>query len=440
MNVWHAATRRILHGSVLRLLIPTLLALLVVGGGSKGSSAEPLGAWPQWRGPDRDGISPETGLLDQWPSGGPPLAWQAEGLGEGYSSVALAGGRIYTMGSRGGKIWLFALEESTGEKVWETAIAENQQAPNCTPTLDEDAVYAVTFAGDLVCCDLESGAIRWRTSFPADFGGQMMSGWGYSESPLIDGDRLICTPGAPDAMLAALDKKTGEVIWRTAMPANSGNQGQDGAAYSSVVISQGGGLKQYVQLVGRGAIGVDARNGRFLWGYNRIANGTANCPTPVVHRNFVFVSSGYGDGGSALLELRRSGRSGITAREVYYNRANEVQNHHGGMIRIGDYLYMGHGHNNGFPLCLHLPSGREMWRPGRGPGSGSAAISAADGHLYFRYQDGTMALIEANPREYRLKGEFRLASRLGESWPHPALANGRMYLRDQNVLMCYDLR
>jgi outer membrane protein assembly factor BamB len=402
--------------------------------------ADSLGSWPQWRGPQRNGVSPETGLLSHWPSDGPPLLWQGTGAGEGYASVALAEGRLFTMGNRAGRTWLVALDDSTGEKVWETPLAEGQQAPNCTPTIDGDRVYAVTFGGDLVCCDRESGEIVWRTSFQADFGGRMMSGWGYSESPLIDGDRLLCTPGARDAMLAALDKRTGRVLWRTSVPRNLGDQGRDGAAYSSIVISQGAGTKQYVQLVGRGLVGVAATDGRLLWNYNRIANGTANCPTPVVRGNYVFASTGYGDGGSALLELRRAGRDRVNAREVYYFASNQVQNHHGGMILIGDHLYLGHGHNNGFPLCLHLVSGREMWRPGRGPGSGSAAISYADGHLYFRYQDGIMALIEADPREYRLKGEFRLASRRGESWPHPAIANGRMYLRDQDVILCYDLR
>ena len=404
------------------------------------SAAKPAGGWPQWRGPERDGVSPEIGLLQQWPAEGPPLLWQAKGLGGGYASVAVADGRIYTMGSRDGKTWLIALDEATGEKAWETPVAEDQQGPNGTPTIDDDAVYAVSFGGDLVCCDKATGNILWRTNFPAAFGGKMMSGWGYSESPLVDGDRLICTPGAQDAILAALDKRTGKVIWKTAMPTNTGDKGQDGAAYSSIVISEAAGTRQYVQLVGRGVIGVAARDGRFLWGYNRIANGTANCPTPVISGSYVFASTGYGDGGSALLELRRAGRGGVDAREVYYFRSNQVQNHHGGMIRIGDHLYMGHGHNNGFPLCVHLPSGREVWRPGRGPGSGSAAISYADGHLYFRYQDGIMALIEATPVEYRLKGEFRLASRLGESWPHPAIANGRLYLRDQDVLLCYDVQ
>jgi outer membrane protein assembly factor BamB len=281
--------------------------------------------------------------------------------------------------------------------------------------------------------------VIWQKNYGRDFGGQMMSSWGYSESPLVDGDRLICTPGAQSAMLAALDKRTGRVIWQTAMPSGLGGNGTDGAAYSSVVISNGGGVKQYVQLVGRGVIGVSAADGKLLWHYIRVANGTANCPTPVVSGDYVFTSTGY-DAGAALLKLEGAGGGRVRAREVRFFESREVQNHHGGMVLVGDYLYLGHGHNNGLPLCLHLPSGREMWRPGRGPGEGSAAVSYADGHLYFRYENGIMALIEANPEEYRLKGSFTIASRIDNSWPHPVIAGGCLYLRDQDVLLCYDVR
>jgi len=395
--------------------------------------------WPQWRGPQRDGRSPEQGLLESWPEEGPPLAWKATGLGSGYSSVAVVGDRIYTMGLRADKTCVLLALDKQGRKLWETPLQGNEEPPNCTPTVDEERVYGVTHRGLLVCCDAKTGKLLWSKDYGRDFGGRMMSGWGYSESPLVDGPRLICTPGGPQAMLAALEKRTGRVVWTTSMPDRVGPNGADGAAYSSIVISHGAGIKQYVQLVGRGVIGVDARTGRLLWGYNKIANSTANCPTPVVHENYVFASTGY-DGGAALLELQPAGRGQVVVREVYYLSGNQLQNHHGGMVLVDGYLYLGHGHNNGFPVCLELTTGRFAWRPGRGPGSGSAAVSYADGHLYFRYQDGIMALIEANPSEYRLKGKFKIASHLGESWPHPAIAGGQLYLRDQDALLCYDLR
>lgn len=393
--------------------------------------------WPSWRGPNRDGISTETGLLNAWPEGGPELLWRIDNaLGNGYSSVAIAEGRIFTIGKRMGEAQLIALNLSDGKELWAARVGGGD--PNCTPTVDEGLVYALGREGDLICCDAASGREVWRKSYRNDFGGKMMSGWGYSESPLIDGDHLICTPGAKDAIMAALNKKTGAVIWKTAMPNNVGNNGNDGAAYSSVVISNAGGVKQYVQLTGRGVISADDKTGKLLWGYNKIANGTANIPTPIVDGNTVFCSTGYGTG-AALLRIDKRGTQ-LQAREVYFLKADNFQNHHGGMILLDGFIYCGHGHNNGFPVCIDMKSGKQAWNGGRGPGSGSAAVVYADGHLYFRYQNGVMALIEANPKAYKLKGQFKLASNNGESWPHPVIHGGKLYLRDQGTLLCYDIK
>lgn len=411
---------------------------LVVANEVPGEVARRDRDWPQWRGTNRDGVSHETGLLDSWPDDGPPILWKAGDLGKGYSSVAVAQGRIFTMGKFGEDTRLVAIDVTDGTTLWETAVGPGSP-PNCTPTVDGELVFALAFDGDLLCADAATGREIWRKNFKTDFGGSMMSGWGYSESPLVDGDRLIVTPGAQDAMMAALDKRTGDLVWRAAMPADVGSAGRDGAGYSSIVIGNGGGVKQYVQLVGRGVIGVDARTGKMLWGYNRIANVTANVPTPIVTGDFVFCSSGYGDGGSALLRLTGS-RGRINAEEVWYKRSKDLQNHHGGMILIGDHVYMGHGHNNGFPVCFDLKSGRDVWRPGRGPGTGSAAVVCADGHLYFRYENGVMALIEATPKSYNLKGSFKIGIKHGNSWSHPVVSNGRLYLRDQQEMLCYDVR
>lgn len=393
--------------------------------------------WPTWRGPNRNAIADETGLLSEWSDDGPPLLWQSEGLGGGMSSLAVVGNRIFTMGRRKGKCQLVAVSREDGSELWATDVGGGN--PNCTPTVDGDLIYALGREGDLVCANVQSGSILWRKSFPRDFGGRMMSGWGYSESPLVDGDRLIVTPGSQDAVIVALDKRTGDTIWKAAMPEERPRKGKDGAGYSSVVISEAAGVKQYVQLTGRGVISVSAEDGSFLWSYNRIANGTANIPTPLIRGDFVFCSTGYGTG-SALLEIKKDGDE-LKADEVYFLGANELQNHHGGMILFGDHVYCGHGHNNGFPLCLELKTGEVAWGGKiRGAGNGSAAIVMADGHLYFRYENGTMALIEATPEEYRLKGSFRLASVNGKSWPHPVIVDGRLYLRDQGTLMCYDVQ
>jgi outer membrane protein assembly factor BamB len=398
------------------------------------------GQWPRWRNVNIDGKSAETGLLREWPENGPLLVWQVEGIGTGFGGPSVIGGTIFVMGRAKGQDCIFAMHVDDGSVQWSTPVGPGgrERGPNCTPTVDGSLLYGISIDGDFLCAQTGNGKEVWRKNFGRDFGGKMMSGWGYSESPLVDGNLLVCTPGGERAILAAMDKSTGKVVWTTPMP-YGGKQGQDGAGYSSIVISRGAGVKQYVTLVGRGVIGVAADTGRLLWRYDRIANGTACIPTCIVSGDYVFCSSGYGDGGTALLKLT-GGRGGVSAQEVYYKPANDVQNHHGGMILVGDHVYLGNKHNQGFPLCLNLQTGQDAWRPGRGPGDGSAAISYADGHLYFRYQNGILALIEATPEQYNLKSSFRLPSVRAESWPHPVIADGKLYLRDQEVMMCFNIK
>lgn len=428
-------------GPTLKRLVLSLWAIsLICGQVAPGEQTESrtdlAGDWPQWRGVNRDGLSAETGLLQAWPEQGPPLRWRVDGLGSGYSSVAIERGRVFTMGQRPDGAFLIALNTTDGSELWATSIG--QGVPNSTPTVDGDFVYALGLEGDLVCVDAETGEVSWHRNIQSEFDGSVMSDLGYSESVLVDGDRLICTPGAPDAALVALDKKTGETLWQAALPDSVGPNGIDGAGYSSAVISEACGIRQYVQLMGRGAIAVDAESGRTLWTYNRIANAYANIATPIVKEDYVFCSAAYG-AGSVLLKVSPDG-DGLEAEEVYYLDHKELQNHHGGLVLVGDYLYAGHGHNNGFPLCLGLKTGEIAWRPGRGPGTGSAAVLYADGHVYFRYENGTMALIEATPEAYRVKGQFRAATDNGKGWSHPVIAGGCLYLRDQGTLLCYGLR
>lgn len=276
--------------------------------------------WPQWRGPNRDGVSAETGLLKEWPEGGPALLWKAKGLGGGYSSVVVAGGKIFTMGNVKGGESLVAVSAKDGSPLWTLKLAGGG-GPNCTPTVDGNLVFGLTSGGVLGCATTDGEEV-WNKDFGKDFGGGMMSGWGYSESPLVDGDELICTPGAKSAILAALSKKTGETIWKAAMPSDIGSHGGDGAAYSSVVVSNGAGVKQFVQLVGRGIVSVSAETGKVLWTYNDVANSTANIPTPLVKGDYVFCSSGYNTG-SALLKLSKDGK-GVKAEEVYFLKASDM--------------------------------------------------------------------------------------------------------------------
>lgn len=401
--------------------------------------------WPQWRGRERNGISPERGLLAAWPEGGPSLVWRAEGLGAGFSSVSVADGRIYTMGDRDDRQWVVALSESDGSELWRVEVGppwvDGYGGPRGTPTVDGERVYAVGTDGDLVAIDAVSGAALWRRSLSRDFGGFMSAGqgvdWRYAESPLVDGDRLIVTPGAADAMMVALDKITGEEIWRAAVP-ELGELGADGAAYSSIVVSEGAGVRQYVQLVGRGAIGVEAATGRFLWGYNRIANDVANIATPVIDGDHVFVTTGYGTG-AALLQLQRDGDA-VTAREVWFHGGEVLQNHHGGVVLVDGVLYTGTGHNRGYPIAVRAADGEVLWGPERNAGRNSAAITYADGRLYMRYQSGIMILVEASPAGYVEHGSFPIPDAAEFSWSHPVVANGRLYLREQDRLLSYDVR
>jgi outer membrane protein assembly factor BamB len=398
--------------------------------------------WPGWRGPNRDAQSAETGLLQEWPAGGPPLAWRAQGIGTGLSSVAVVGGRIYTMGDKAGSQQVVALNKADGKILWSAKVGpvwvDDYAGPRGTPTVDGDSVYAMGTEGDLVALEAATGKERWRKSLPRDFGGSMSTMWKFSESPLVDGDRLVFTPGASDAAIVAVDKRTGQTLWKASVP-YLGPQGKDGAAYSSIVVSNGAGVKQYVQLLGRGLAGFRASDGKFLWGYNRVANNVPNIPTPIVRDNFVFASTGY-QTGAALLELRPQG-DGVAAREVYFLPSATFQNHHGGLVLVGNHIYAGHGHNKGFPISLDFTTGKVAWGGDiRNAGTGSAAVMYADNRLYYRYQNGVVLLVEATPAGYREKGSFTIPEVSNPSWPHLVVADGLLYVREQDNLYVYDVR
>jgi outer membrane protein assembly factor BamB len=363
-------------------------------------------------------------------------------VGSGFASVAVAGERIYTMGDKDGAQHVFALKRDGGAVLWQTRVGppmvDTRGGARSTPVVDGARVYALASGGDLVCLDAASGKAVWTKNLERDYGGQMMSGWAWSESPLVDGERLVFTTGARDAALVAVDKATGKDVWRAAVP-DLGAVGRDGAGYSSIVVSNAAGVKQYVQLLGRGLVGIRASDGKYLWNYNRVANRVANISTPLVRANWVFASTGY-QTGSVLLELSRSG-DGVAAKELYFLDAKTLQNHHGGLVLVGNHVYAGHGHNKGFPICVDFISGRVAWGGDvRNAGTGSAAVMYADGRLYFRYENGVVVLIEASPAGYAEKGSFTIPGVRDPSWAHLAIADGRLYVREQDNVFCYDLR
>jgi outer membrane protein assembly factor BamB len=419
-------------------LRPAILALAILVAGLSflaGAPAPKAGTkaagWPQFRGPNRDNVSPDTKLLTAWPDGGPKLAWKSEGIGAGFSSVSVVGDKIYTMGDKNGAAHLFALDRATGEQRWATKVGKaggNYTGTRGTPTVDGKLVYGIGQFGDLVCLDIEKGEEKWRTSFPKDFDGKYMRNWGYAESPLVDGDRLICTPGGTKATVVALDKLTGKEIWRC--PAG------DSAGYSSIVISNAAGVKQYVQLTSGGTIGVDAKDGKLLWRYKKTNSGVANIPTPIVLGDRILTAVGYGRG-AGLLTLSKGGETGVTMKEDYFSP--KLVNKHGGVTIVGDYAY-GDTDDSGHPYCVEWKTGELKWkRDAEGKGRKSCAITYADGHLYCRYENGNVALVPATPDGYKEVGSFQLPKGRDPSWPHPVVIGGKLYLREQNTLYCYDV-
>jgi len=401
------------------------------------------GDWPQFHGPALDSLCREGGLLQSWPEDGPKLLWTIEGLGQGYSTISIADGKFFTMGDRIGASgteaqFVLAFDLKTRKELWATPVGppHSDGGPRSTPTVDGDLVYAIGTEGDLVCLETDTGAVCWKRSFVDDFAGKYMAVWKFSESPLVDGDRLICTPGGPDATMVALDKRNGEVIWKCAIP-DIGEKGADGAGYSSPVVAEICGVRQYVQILGRGVIGVEAATGRFLWGYNPIASNVANVTRPVVRGNYVFVTTAY-NVGSALLKISSDGDA-FRADEVYFLKGREFQNHHGGVVLVGDHIYGGHGANRGDPACVEFGTGKIVWKE-RAPARGSAAILYADGHIIFRYDRGEVLLIEASPEAMKIKGRFKAIEDDGPAWPHPVIHQGKLYLRHSNMLLCYDVR
>ncbi|MEO2036270.1 MAG: PQQ-binding-like beta-propeller repeat protein, partial [Planctomycetaceae bacterium] len=395
------------------------------------------GDWPQWRGTNRNAVSNETGLLRSWMDTPPARVWKASGIGDGYSSVVIAAGQVFTTGAIDGQVLCFALDLQSGKQRWATKIGTTSRNVMATPTVHDGFVYALDPDGELVCINAIDGTELWQRNFTDEFGGRLMSGRGYGESPLIDGHKLICTPGGEDAMLVALNRRTGDLIWKSHMP-DIGEKGRDGAAFSSIVLSEAAGVRQYIQLTGRGLVGFEAKSGRYLWGYNDISNQTANIPTPLVRGDLVFSANGYHSGAVLLRLTGNPDGNGIAAQEVYRLQGNKFQNHHGGFVLIGNHIYGGHGSNNGLPTCIELQTGKIIWKR-RGPGTGSASVVAADGRLYFHYQNGVVALIDASSDGYRLLGQFDIPAG-GDSWSHPVVAHGKLFLREQNDLWVYDLK
>ena len=397
------------------------------------------GDWPQWRGVDRNGKSDETGLLSSWPDAGPRLLWKASGAGTGYSSLAVSAGRVFTMGKHGDDEFVLAFSVEDGKLLWRLrsggAFHDGRgSGPRATPTVHGDKVYAVGPKGDLTCATI-SGEIVWQVNILQRFVGGYKKSHGICESVLIEGNKVICSPGGEDHCVVALDRFTGSTIWTS--------KGlSDSTSYASAVAMTVGGVRQIVHFVGASAAGIRADDGLLMWQNTSSVNTNGNhAATPVVRDNHVFVTSGYG-AGCALVELSSEGGR-TNAKEVYFNKV--MKNHHGGVVLVDGYIY---GYSNKM-VCMDFLTGERKWRV---DGPGKCSLIYADGHLYCLSQDGVMALVEANPDSYVERGRFIFRTfdhfKIGgfdeedekPTWARPVIANGKLLLRDQDNLYCYDIK
>jgi outer membrane protein assembly factor BamB len=406
-----------------------------------------LGAdWPQWRGPNRDGISAETGLLKTWPKGGPPLIWTFRDAGAGYSAPAVAGGRVYMMGARGDSEYLYALDAASAKEVWSLKIgpvfdlkqiSQWGGGPRATPTVDGGLVFALGGQGELVCAAIADGKEHWRLDIFKELQGEISPnggndwniGWGYTSAPLADGEQVVCVPGGKEGTLAALEKKTGKVLWRS-------KELTDPATYSSPIAAEIGGVRQYILTTDQHVAGLAATDGRLLWEYKKKPTNSILIPTPILHESSVYTAVGDG---CELIRLSAEGGKFKTTK-VYANR--NMVNHLGGTVLIDNRVY-GYSDGKGW-VCQDFKTGKIVWSEKRKFGAGSLVY--ADGHLYcYGQEDGVMALVRASPDGWKEDGRFEIPakSKLGKPdsriWTHPVIANRRLYLRDQELLFCYEL-
>jgi outer membrane protein assembly factor BamB len=393
--------------------------------------------WPQWRGPQRNGLSQETGLLKEWPKEGPPLLWKLDDIDSGYSTPSVVGDRLYLLSNDGLKNeFVAAFAVNDGRKTWTTRLGNvgnpKQQpsfpAARSTPTIDGDFLYALGSDGDLACLDVRAGKIIWARNLRSDFGGKP-GAWAYAESPLADGDAVVCTPGGSEATLLALNKKSGEVLWKCPLPE------ADAAGFSSTIIVESGGVKQYVQLLEKGLVGVDAKTGQFLWRYTKpVSKYGANIPTPVSSGNYIYAGSA-GTGGGLVKLTAKDGK--LQAEQVYFE--SKLPTAIGGAVKVGNFLY---GTTSQL-LCIDFATAEVKWED---RAIGAASLCSADGQLYLHGENGEVALAEASPESYHDKGRFTPANLpnrsngMEKAWAYPVVANGHLYIRDLNHLWCYNIK
>ena len=396
---------------------------------------------PQWRGKDRTGVLNTTDLNLNWSETKPPLTWTFKQAGAGYSSPAIVGTTLYCQGAADGEDFVFALDTENGNLKWKQALGKEYlqdrgNGPRGTITIDGNKLYLIRGGGQIHCVSAADGKTLWQKDFRTDFGGNIMSrqDWGFSESPLIDGNLVICTPGGDDGAIVALDKNTGNTVWRS-------KGWDDLGGYSSIIVTEIDGVKQYIGYTRKGVAGVDAKTGTILWSAEVAGNQTAVIPTPICQGNIVYVTSGYRSG-CAALKVTKAG-NGFNAEVLYTN--NDMSNHHGGVVLVDNHIY-GYSDGAGW-VCQDLQTGETLWKE-RIKDSGKGAVICVNNLLIcLDERTGSMTVAAASAEGWKEFGRIEIPERAVEEssmdnmvWTHPVVANEKLYLRDHTFLFCFDLK
>jgi len=412
--------------TAIRSVIPLVCTLLIAGLPAR---AEDAPSWPQFHGPNRDNRSTETGLLKKWPDGGPKLIGTVRGIGHGFSSVSIADGLIYTAGNLDEKTVITAMDMK-GRIQWQVpngkAWTGRPAGTRSTPTIDNGRLYHKSPHGDVVCLNAKTGEKVWALNLLETFEGENIT-WALSESLLIDGDHVICCPGAPKASVVALDKRTGRTVWKAP---GSG----DKAGYSSPTLAKYDGLRIILTMTAKALIGVNADNGDLLWRFEHVTPWDETITQPIYHDGHVFISTRTT--GSVLLKINVQGEK-ATVKEVW--RTKDLDNQHGGVILLDGYLYgAALVSNNAKWICLDWKTGKLM-HAARGVGKGS--LTYADGMLYTLNEHRRLGLVPATPEGHVPVSEFQIPrGGEGPSWAHPVVCGGRLYVRHGDFLYAYDVR
>ena len=391
--------------------------------------------WPNWRGPNRNDISSETGLLKKWPEDGPKKVWVNKKSGLGYAGFAVVGDHLFTMGQEDNSEFVICLKVSDGTELWRENVGPNFKngwggGPRSTPTVDKDHVFVMGASGDLACLKKEDGTKVWSVKM-SEFGGKVPN-WGYSESPLVDGDKVICTPGGEETTMVALDRKTGKKLWQS-KPVVDGKAKPTKAHYSSIFPTNLNNRRQYIQLLERAIVGVDADSGDVIW-QSSWPGRVAVIPSPIVDENRVYVTSGYGVG-AKLVEIGENN----AVKDLWYTKA--MQNHHGSVIKVDDHFY---GSSAKAWVCQSEKDGSMVWADRK---IKKGCLTYADG-MFYQIEEGSgrVLLIKADPESHEIVSQFKMEPQTtrrnpkGRIWVHPVIANGKLFVRDQEIIICYDIK